>query len=174
MERYYTDLAVSFVRGSLGRADLDSRELFALGRRHGLRLHRFKRSELPRVRRVIGRALAETDPSDDAEGLYVKVEEGGRVVDRLKWIRHGFSSAVAASGSHWLERPILPNRLRDRTAIGPTRSPTASSSACSGGGRCRIPSKATRWSTGWTASKCEWPSRYALSYSSLRVLPGLK
>ncbi len=63
------------------------------------------------------RASAETDPSDDADGLYVKVEDGGRVVDRLKWIRHGFSSSVAASGSHWLARPILPNRLRDDVDI---------------------------------------------------------
>ncbi len=59
------------------------------------------------------RAVAETDPSDDAEGLYVKVEEGGRVAGRLKWIRHSFSSSVAASGSHWLARPIVPNLLRD-------------------------------------------------------------
>ncbi len=59
------------------------------------------------------RASAETDPSDDAEGLYVKVEDGGRVTRRLKWIRHGFLSSVAVSGSHWLARPILPNLLRD-------------------------------------------------------------
>ncbi len=58
------------------------------------------------------RAIAETDPSGDAEGLYVKVEAGGRVVERLKWIRASFSSAVATSGSHWLSRPILPNLLR--------------------------------------------------------------
>ncbi len=58
-----------------------------------------------------GRAVAETDPSDEAEGLYLKVEEDGRVVDRLKWIRPSFQSAVAASGSHWLDRPILPNQL---------------------------------------------------------------
>lgn len=63
------------------------------------------------------RAVAETDPSNDAEGLYLKVEDGGRVVDRLKWIRHGFSSSVADSGSHWLARPILPNQLRDSVDI---------------------------------------------------------
>ncbi len=57
------------------------------------------------------RARRETDPSDDAEGLYVKVEEGGRVVERLKWIRASFLTSVVDSGSHWLARPILPNRL---------------------------------------------------------------
>ena len=59
------------------------------------------------------RATAETDPADEAEGLYVKVEEDGRVIDRLKWIRLSFLTSVTESESHWLNRPILPNRLRD-------------------------------------------------------------
>ncbi len=71
------------------------------------------RAEAERHRLDPGRAALETDSSDDAEGLYLKVEEDGRVIDRLKWIRPGFLSTVAASGSHWLARPILPNRLRD-------------------------------------------------------------
>jgi hypothetical protein len=57
------------------------------------------------------RARLETDPSDDAEGLYVKVEEDGLVVERYKWIRASFLTSVIDSGSHWLSRPILPNRL---------------------------------------------------------------
>jgi hypothetical protein len=57
------------------------------------------------------RARRETDPSDQAEGLYVKVEEGGAVVERYKWIRASFLTSVVDSGSHWLARPILPNRL---------------------------------------------------------------
>jgi len=57
------------------------------------------------------RARRETDPSDDAEGLYLKVEEGGVVVERYKWIRASFLTSVIDSGSHWLARPILPNRL---------------------------------------------------------------
>jgi hypothetical protein len=57
------------------------------------------------------RARRETDPSDDAEGLYVKVEEGGLVVERYKWIRKSFLTSVVDSGSHWLARPILPNQL---------------------------------------------------------------
>jgi hypothetical protein len=54
----------------------------------------------------------ETDPSDLMEGLYVKVEEGGRVVERYKFIRASFLTTVLDSGSHWLRRPILPNGLR--------------------------------------------------------------
>lgn len=59
------------------------------------------------------RAARETDPSDDAEGLYVKVEEDGQVVERYKWIRASFLTSVVDSGSHWLARPIVPNQLAD-------------------------------------------------------------
>jgi hypothetical protein len=59
------------------------------------------------------RVWAETDPSDLAEGLYLKVEEGGRVVERYKYVRASFLTAVRDSGSHWLKRPVVPNRLRD-------------------------------------------------------------
>ena len=55
---------------------------------------------------------AETDPSDSMEGLYVKVEEGGRVVERYKFVRADYLAVVLQSGSHWLDRPILPNGLR--------------------------------------------------------------
>jgi hypothetical protein len=47
------------------------------------------------------------------EGLYIKVEEGGQVVGRYKYIRASFLTAVVDSGGHWLRRPILPNRLAD-------------------------------------------------------------
>lgn len=57
------------------------------------------------------RVRRETDPSDDAEGLYVKVEEAGLVVERYKWIRASFLTSVVDSGSHWLARPIIPNQL---------------------------------------------------------------
>jgi hypothetical protein len=56
--------------------------------------------------------LAETDASDEMEGLYVKVEEDGRVLERFKYVRAGFLTTVLHSGSHWLDRPIVPNRLR--------------------------------------------------------------
>ncbi len=57
------------------------------------------------------RVAAETDPSDDAEGLYVKVEEDGVVTERYKWVRASFLTAVLDSGGHWLDRPIVPNAL---------------------------------------------------------------
>ncbi len=57
------------------------------------------------------RVARETDPADLAEGLYLKWEEDGRVVGRYKWVRAGFLQAVVRSGSHWQDRPLLPNRL---------------------------------------------------------------
>lgn len=61
------------------------------------------------------RCARETDPHDHAEGLYIKVEDPttGLVLARYKWIRASFLTAVVDSGSHWLARPIVPNRLAD-------------------------------------------------------------
>jgi hypothetical protein len=59
------------------------------------------------------RIAAETDPSDLMEGLYLKVEERGRVVARYKFIRADFLTAVLDSGTHWLRRPIVPNEVAD-------------------------------------------------------------
>ena len=64
-----------------------------------------------------GRIRGETDASDFMEGLYIKVEEDGRVVERYKYIRASFLSAVINSGSHWFDRPILPNQLFDGADI---------------------------------------------------------
>jgi hypothetical protein len=57
------------------------------------------------------RALRETDDETRMEGLYIKVEEGGVVQERYKYIRATFLSRVLASESHWLDRPIIPNGL---------------------------------------------------------------
>lgn len=57
-------------------------------------------------------ALAESDPSGLMEGLYIKAEEGGAVTARYKFVRPGFLQTVLDSGSHWMDRPLLPNRLR--------------------------------------------------------------
>ena len=82
------------------------------------------------------RAGLETDPSDDAEGLYVKVEEDGVVVERLKWIRASFLSSVLDSGSHWLARPIVPNQLAEGVelfgvgeSVGSSRSTSTTTSS---------------------------------------------
>ena len=55
--------------------------------------------------------LRQTDNSKLMEGLYIKVEENGVVVDRMKYVRYGFLQTVEESDSHWLNRPIIPNKL---------------------------------------------------------------
>ena len=57
------------------------------------------------------RICRETDASRTMEGLYIKVEEGGEVVQRVKYVRSSFLQTVEESGTHWLERPIVPNGL---------------------------------------------------------------
>ena len=57
------------------------------------------------------RCLRETDASPLMEGLYIKIEEDGPVKGRLKSVRASFAQAVDSSGSHWLDRPIVPNGL---------------------------------------------------------------
>ncbi len=61
----------------------------------------------------VERAVRETDPSDEAEGLYIKVEDADVVLARYKWVRASFLTSVVDSGSHWLARPIIPNGLAD-------------------------------------------------------------
>ena len=58
-----------------------------------------------------GQQCAETDLSTMMEGLYLKVEEGGQVAARLKYVRASFLQRLLESESHWLERPIVPNQL---------------------------------------------------------------
>jgi hypothetical protein len=65
------------------------------------------------------RCARETDPSDDAEGLYIKVEDpvSGVVTARYKWVRAAFAALLEASDSHWLARPIVENRLADGASL---------------------------------------------------------
>ncbi len=55
--------------------------------------------------------LAETDKTDMMEGLYIKVEEGGEVLSRLKFVRSGFAQGAMTSPHHWLHKAIIPNGL---------------------------------------------------------------
>lgn len=57
------------------------------------------------------RICRETDASRTMEGIYIKVEENGEVADRMKYVRASFLQTVEESKSHWLDRPIVPNRI---------------------------------------------------------------
>ena len=53
----------------------------------------------------------ETDASRTMEGIYIKIEENGEVVDRMKFVRNTFLQTVEQSQINWLDRPIIPNRI---------------------------------------------------------------
>lgn len=57
------------------------------------------------------RQCRETEGSGLMEGLYLKVEQDGCVMERLKYVRASFMQCILASDSHWIDRPIVPNRL---------------------------------------------------------------
>jgi len=61
--------------------------------------------------------VRETDPSDVAEGLYLKWEEDGVVRARFKFVRASFSQRVVDSGSHWMDRQLLKNALRPEVDV---------------------------------------------------------
>lgn len=65
----------------------------------------------------VEQARRETDQSSMSEGLYLKVEQAGRVVGRYKFVRPDFLQSILDSGSHWATRTILPNQLVDGVDI---------------------------------------------------------
>lgn len=62
-------------------------------------------------------AWQQSDRSELAEGLYIKVEEDGQTVARYKWVRHDFVQAILDSGQHHAEQPYIANRLREGVDI---------------------------------------------------------
>jgi hypothetical protein len=59
----------------------------------------------------VERAWRLLNRSDLAEGLYIKVEEDGRTVERFKWVRPDFVQSILDGGTHHAEQPFIPNLL---------------------------------------------------------------
>lgn len=57
------------------------------------------------------RSCDETELSGMMEGLYIKVEEDGQVIGRMKYVRAAFLQCVDFSETHWIDKPIIPNQL---------------------------------------------------------------
>jgi len=55
----------------------------------------------------------QTDSSNCAEGLYIKLETADEVTARYKWVRADFTQTILDSGSHHAERPLFPNQLAE-------------------------------------------------------------
>ncbi len=58
-------------------------------------------------------AIRQTDLTGIMEGIYIKVEDGDYVTDRLKFVRGTFLNTILDSESHWVNRPIIANCLAD-------------------------------------------------------------
>ncbi|KVP17184.1 RNA ligase family protein [Burkholderia ubonensis] len=93
--RHLKDL-LAMIKPSLGKTERWLDSLRATAQRQGI---------------DVERAVAETESSSLAEGLYIKVEENGVVTERYKWVRRDFLQTLLESDSHWLSRPIVPNQL---------------------------------------------------------------
>lgn len=59
----------------------------------------------------IDMVMKQTDKSELSEGIYIKIEEGDRVKNRLKYVRGDFLQTITDSDSHWHSRPIIQNQL---------------------------------------------------------------
>lgn len=57
------------------------------------------------------RVCRETDASRIMEGIYIKVEENGEVVLRMKYVRASFLQTTEVSQINWLDRPIIHNGI---------------------------------------------------------------
>lgn len=65
----------------------------------------------------LGRAWAQTDRSELAEGLYLKVEDEHQTLQRYKWVRADFVQAILDSAQHHAEQPFVPNGLAEGVDI---------------------------------------------------------
>lgn len=71
-----------------------------------------KFGSLKELLKLVGPSLYKSD-GGLSEGLYVKWEEDGEVKGRYKWVRSGFIQTILDSGTHWKDRPLVPNLLAD-------------------------------------------------------------
>lgn len=73
------------------------------------------RAELRMLAEEVGldadQVLGETQQDRTMEGLYIKVEEDGQVLERYKFVRWEFLQTMISSESHWMDRPLIPNQL---------------------------------------------------------------
>lgn len=56
--------------------------------------------------------FAETDSSGLMEGLYIKHEDEGRVLDRYKYVRFDFVNKIINSGTHVKDRVLIKNKVK--------------------------------------------------------------
>lgn len=62
-------------------------------------------------------ASKQTDVSNLMEGIYIKVENDNEVIDRFKYVRNSFLNTILDSETHWVNRPIIPNKLKSNVDL---------------------------------------------------------
>lgn len=62
-------------------------------------------------------AEKQTDLTNLMEGLYIKIENENEVIDRFKYVRSSFLNTISNSETHWINRPIIPNKLKENIDI---------------------------------------------------------
>jgi hypothetical protein len=90
-----------------------------LDRSHFIRPGHLERLRASCIEQQISPDLAttQTNPSDLMEGLYIKVETADQTVARYKYVRPDFLNTMLDSGTHWLNRPIVPNQLQSTVSL---------------------------------------------------------
>lgn len=85
-----------------------------LGDSHYISDHHIEhlREDAERLGLDADRICRETDAARTMEGIYIKIEENGKVVDRMKYVRASFLQTVETPQTQWIDRPIVPNRIK--------------------------------------------------------------
>lgn len=60
--------------------------------------------------------IKQTDDSILSEGLYIKHEDRDQILGRYKYVRHQFLDTILKSGSHWVDRAIIPNIITEESS----------------------------------------------------------
>ena len=55
--------------------------------------------------------------SDQAEGLYLKIESNNKIINRAKFVRESFTQKLAEDNSHWKYRQMKMNQLAEGVSI---------------------------------------------------------
>ncbi|MCP4217095.1 MAG: RNA ligase family protein, partial [bacterium] len=99
-----------FIDSPSRRSMLENSGIFSVGILHEGPLKGFED-----MQEQIGPSLY-TD--DTAEGLYLKVEENGRVTARAKYVRKTFTQEILDLGRHWADVKMVKNLLAKETTSG--------------------------------------------------------
>lgn len=90
----------------------DKNQLYELmGKSHFITDNFIQNLEISAKGLDIEKIKKETNLTQDMEGLYIKVEDGDSCTERYKFVRDTFLQNILESETHWLDRPIVPNKI---------------------------------------------------------------